>query len=147
MNDRAPLSGDVFIVDDNPVNIRRLSEVLKPAGAQIRAATTGARALEALRAQPADVVLLDVELPDSSGFAICEALLTDAGTRGLRVVFVTAHDSPLERSRAFRAGGADWMSKPFSDEEVLARVGTQLELARLAKENEALRRELGRSDR
>jgi two-component system sensor histidine kinase/response regulator len=142
---RASLSGDVFLVDDNPVNLRRLAEILKGAGVQVRAATSGARALDAIRAHPPDLVLLDVEMPGKSGYEVCEALAADPATRGLCVVFVSAHDSPFEKTRAFLAGGADYLTKPFDAEEVLARVATQLAVVRLTRENEALKAELSRA--
>lgn len=138
------LRGDVLLVDDNPVNLRLLSEILKPAGLTVRAATSGGRALEAARAQVPDLVLLDIELPDLSGFEVCEALCADPKTRGLRVIFVSAHDSLLGRSRGFRAGGVDYLTKPYEAAEVLARVATQLDIALLTRENEALRAEIAR---
>jgi len=142
VNESAPMMGDVFLIDDNPVNIRRLAEILKPAGVQVRAATSGARALEAIRAHPPDLILLDVEMPDKNGFEVCEGLAAEPATRSIRVVFISAHDDPMQKTRAFRAGGVDYIAKPFSTEEVLARVATQLALVRLTRENEALKREL-----
>jgi peptide deformylase len=134
------VTGDVLLVDDNPVNIRRLAEILKPAGVAVRAATSAVRALEAARAQPPDLVLLDVEMPDRNGFDVCAELAADPSTEGVRVVFVSAHDDRVQKSRAFRAGAVDWLTKPFDAEEVLARVATQLELVRLAREGESARR-------
>jgi CheY-like chemotaxis protein len=138
------LAGSVFAVDDNPMTLRRLVELLKSVGVSVRAATSGARALDAMRMQPPDVVLLDVEMPGQDGFQVAAQLRADPATTRVRIVFVSANDAAFERMRAFRASAADYLTKPFSDEEALARVGTQLELARLARENEALKAQLGR---
>jgi CheY-like chemotaxis protein len=126
------------------VNVRRLAEILKAAGIAVRAATSGVRALEAMREKAPDLVLLDVEMPGQDGWEVAAALRADERTRGLRVVFVSAHDGSLERARAFRSGAADWLTKPFDEAEVLARVATHLELVRLTKENAALRDELAK---
>jgi CheY-like chemotaxis protein len=138
------LTGDVFVVDDNPVNIRRITEILKSVGVAPRAATSGARALPAIREKCPDLLLLDVEMPGQDGWAVLDALRADERTRGIRVVFVSAHDSPIERARAFRSGASDWLTKPFDDAEVLARVAAQLEIVALSRENEVLRAELER---
>jgi CheY-like chemotaxis protein len=118
------VTGDVLVVDDNPVNVRRLAELLKAAGLSVRVAMSGARALDAIRAQMPDLVLLDVELPDRSGFEVSAELAASPATADLRVVFVSAHDGPIERARAFRAGG----------------------IARLRKENAALEARLDGRD-
>jgi PleD family two-component response regulator len=136
---------DVLVVDDNPINIRRLAEVLKRAGWKVRAATSANRALDAIREQPPDLVLLDIELPDRSGIEVCRELRQDPRTHGVRVVFVSSHDSAVEKARAYAAGGADYLLKPLDEQEVMARVATQLEVARLTRENEALRAELARA--
>ena len=133
------MTGDVFLVDDNPGNLRRLAEILKAAGVATRAATSAGRALAAVRTQPPDLVLLDIELPDGSGFDLCTELLAEPATKDLRVVFMSAHDGPLERARGFRVGGVDYLVKPYDEAEVLAKVATQLELVRLRRENAALR--------
>jgi CheY-like chemotaxis protein len=139
------LTGSVFAVDDNPVNLRRLVDLLKSVGLGVRAATSGARALEAMRLAPPDVVLLDVEMPGQDGFQVAAELRADPAMAAVRIVFVSANDGALERMRAFHASAADYLTKPFSDEEALARIGTQVEIARLARENEALRAELAGS--
>jgi CheY-like chemotaxis protein len=138
------ITGDVFAVDDNPVNVRRLVEVLRTAGISVRAATSGVRALEAMREKRPDLVLLDVEMPGLDGWAVHEALRASEELSGVPVVFVSAHDSVLERARAFRSGAADWLTKPFDEAEILARVTTQLQLVRLSNENAALRAELAK---
>jgi DNA-binding response OmpR family regulator len=100
------------------------------------------RALEAMRAQPPDLVLLDIELPDRSGLEVCRALLQEPATRGVRVVFISAHDGSAEKAAAYAAGGSDYLRKPFDAEEVRARAASQLAVARLQRENAALRAEL-----
>src|SRR5262249_8664596 len=95
-------------------------------------------ALEAIRAEPPDVLLLDVEMPDQDGYELCRQLKADPRTAAVPIIFMSAHDAASERQRAFAAGGADYLAKPFEGQEVLRRLDTQRELRRLVRENERL---------
>jgi signal transduction histidine kinase len=133
---------DVLIVDDQPANLAVLARLLTDNGFRVRAVPSGERALEAAQAARPDCILLDVNMPGLDGFATCEALQKSPTLRHVPVIFLTAHDDLEHKVRGFRAGGRDYVTKPFQAEEVLARVRHQLRLFHLERElrerNEAL---------
>ena len=112
----------ILAVDDQPTNLEVLARVLGEQGLKIRTVTSGARALEAARLSPPDCILLDVGMPGMDGYAVCGELQADDKLRHIPIIFLTAHDDPEHKVRAFAAGGRDYISKPFQAEEVLARV-------------------------
>ncbi len=137
---------EILIVDDKPANLRLLAQVLTEHGYQVRAMTSGARALESALATPPDLILLDIRMPELDGFAVCAALKAQAQTRDIPIIFISALDSVEDKLAAFRLGGVDYVTKPFQPEEVLARVKTHLTLRglqrRLQESNRRYRREL-----
>jgi CheY-like chemotaxis protein len=136
------MSGDIFIVDDSADNLGVLSGMLRAAGYSVRMANGGRRALEAIAARPPELVLLDINMPDMDGYAVCEALRSAPGSSDLPVIFLSALDDARNKVNGFRAGGVDYVTKPFQAEEVLARVEHHLGLARLRKELEERNRAL-----
>jgi sigma-B regulation protein RsbU (phosphoserine phosphatase) len=132
----SPLSApkaDLLIVDDKPANLRLLATMLVEQGYKVRSAINGPLALTATRAAPPDMILLDINMPEMSGFEVCERLKADEQTRDIPIIFVSALDETADKVRAFDAGGVDYITKPFHLEEVLARVETHLALRRLQK--------------
>jgi two-component system sensor histidine kinase/response regulator len=127
-------AGSVLLVDDQPANLAVLSKLLTEAGYKVRAVSSGERALEAARAAVPDCVLLDVAMPGMDGYATCAAFRADAALADVPIMFLTAFDDAAHKIQAFQAGGRDYISKPFQVEEVLARVGSQMRLARLERE-------------
>lgn len=127
---------DILVVDDTPDNLRLLSAILTADGYILRKALNGKRALSSARAEPPDLILLDVNMPDMKGYAVCKHLKADPKTCHIPVIFISALDDVLDKVRAFTVGGVDYITKPFQAEEVLARVGTQLKLSRLTQELE-----------
>lgn len=117
---------DILIVDDVPDNIRLLSNILEQHGYQTRKATRGTTALTAVRAKLPSLILLDVMMPDLSGYEVCRQLKLDAATAQVPVIFLSAADDVARKVQAFQAGGADYITKPFHIDEVLARVQHQL---------------------
>lgn len=134
--------GDVLIVDDNPNNLSLLTLMLRDAGYRVRIANSGQRALAAVDAQPPEIVMLDVSMPDLDGYAVCRALKAKSATRDIPVIFLSALDGVTDKIAAFKVGGIDYVTKPFHTEEVLARVETQLSLARLYRALAEKNREL-----
>jgi len=128
------MNGNLLVVDDSSINRELLSEMLRGAGYRVRVAGSGAEALEALRSDPPETILLDVQMPGMSGYEVCERLKRDARWRTIPVIFISALDDVAEKVRGFQAGGADYVTKPFEPPEVLARVGSQLGLHRLQRE-------------
>jgi sigma-B regulation protein RsbU (phosphoserine phosphatase) len=128
------LKGNLLIVDDKPANLRLLSAMLAEQGYKVRSAINGPLALAAAQAVPPDMILLDINMPEMSGYEVCEQLKAGAKTRDIPVMFVSALDQTQDKIRAFTAGGVDYITKPFQLEEVLARVETHLRLRRLQKQ-------------
>lgn len=131
MPDRNPL---VLIIDDNPVNLDLLGTLLRGAGCVTRAAISGKRALDVARLAPPDLMMLDISMPEMDGYETCRRFKSDPDLADIPVIFISALDDPLDKVKAFQAGGADYVTKPFQAEEVLARVKHQVTLSRLQKE-------------
>jgi signal transduction histidine kinase len=132
-----PASGDVLVVDDNPANLQLLETILQERGYSVRGALSGHVALRAARSRPPDIVLLDIRMPEMTGFEVCRELQADDRLRPVPVIFISAATDPDDKVRAFREGGRDYVTKPFQAEEVLARVETHLSLSRAQAELEA----------
>jgi diguanylate cyclase (GGDEF)-like protein len=139
-------NGDVFVVDDNPNNLALLAGLLRAADYKVRAANDGRRALQMIRTLRPEIVMLDVSMPGMDGYEVCRELKKDESLRDIPVIFISAHDDVLDKVTAFKAGGVDYVTKPFQAEEVLARVETQLGLARLRRELEEKNRKLERAN-
>lgn len=149
MNDRSVSSAkaDILIVDDNPDNVRFLSNLLVAQGYFVRKALSGQMAITGIQIQFPDLILLDVTLPEMDGFEICQRLKANAQTRSIPIIFLSALDSIADKVRAFQVGGVDYITKPFQFEEVLARIQTQLTLqtlqTQLRTQNDQLQQALG----
>lgn len=124
----------VLIIDDNPMNLDLLGSLLRGAGCVTRAAISGRRGLDVARLAPPDLIMLDITMPEMDGYTTCRALKEDPELRHIPVIFISALDDAMDKVRAFQVGGADYVTKPFQAEEVLARVRHQLALATLQRE-------------
>lgn len=134
--------GDILIVDDNPVNLDLLSGMLLDRGFRVRVATNGRRAISAAKSAIPDLVMLDINMPEMDGYEVCRQMKDDSSTRDVPVIFISALDNALDKVKAFSTGGADYVTKPFQFEEVLARIEIQLKISRLQKEMERKNTEL-----
>lgn len=131
----------VLIVDDTPSNISVLMEILRD-DYRVLAATNGAQALTIARGkQPPDVILLDVMMPEMSGYEVCQRLKADSATRMVPVIFVTAMNQTEDETQGFALGAVDYITKPVSAPIVKARVKTHLALFDQNRELERLVRE------
>ena len=117
----------VLVVDDERTIAELLTTALRFVGFEVRTAATGREALAAAADFHPELVLLDVMLPDLDGFEVCRRLRAD-GDR-VPVIFLTARDAPEEKVRGLTIGGDDYVTKPFSLEEVVARVRAVLRRA------------------
>ncbi|MBD8525378.1 diguanylate cyclase [Pseudomarimonas arenosa] len=122
---------DVLIVDDQPDNVVILAEALESADCRCRVATSGKRALAAVASKTPDVILLDILMPGLDGYEVCRQLKSKHETADIPVLFLSALDEPFDKLRAFEAGGADYVTKPFHIAEVRARVQVHVRLRRL----------------
>ena len=126
--------GDILIVDDTPENLRFLSTMLAEQGYEVRKALNGPMALATVEADPPDLILLDIKMPQMNGFEVCERVKSLESTREIPVIFLSALGDVFDKVKAFNVGGADYITKPFHFEEVLARVKNQLSLRHLQKQ-------------
>lgn len=147
MKKAEPSHGDILIVDDTPDNLRLLSAMLTRRGLIVRKALSGPRAIASVQADPPDLILLDIKMPDMSGYEVCQQLKADPDTQTVPIIFISALDDANDKVKAFAAGGVDYVTKPFQEAEVLARIENQLRLRRLQAQLESQNAELARSNR
>ncbi len=136
----------LLLVDDTPANLALLIDYLTKSDFQLFVAESGRSALERLHHLQPDLILLDVRMPDMSGFEVCKAIKANPQTRHIPVIFLTGREETADKLKGFAVGGVDYITKPLAEAEVLARVHTHLHLAqmqhRLSTENDALRQQL-----
>ncbi|MDJ1178463.1 response regulator [Roseofilum sp. BLCC_M91] len=125
---------DILIVDDTPVNLRLLADMLEERHYNVRKALNGNMALLATDKKLPHLILLDVNMPDMDGYQVCQQLKKSEKTRHVPVIFISALDQARDKIKAFQVGGVDYVTKPFAVEEVLARINHQLELQRLTND-------------
>ncbi len=133
MSAQPPSAATLLVVDDNPENLRLLSDMLAAAGYEIRIARSGAQALERAQCAQPDLILLDVMMPGLDGFEACRRLKAQTETQAIPVIFMTALAEPADKMRGFAAGAVDYIAKPFFQEEVLARIQLHLRLSMLTR--------------
>ena len=128
--------GNILIVDDNPENLTVLRQILTTHGYRVRAALSGEIALKSVQADPPDLILLDILMPEMDGYEVCSILKSNERTDQVPIIFISALTEVEDIVKAFQAGGIDYITKPFQIEEVLARVRTHLELQIAIREKE-----------
>jgi two-component system sensor histidine kinase/response regulator len=121
---------NILVVDDTPANLQLLVGMLKDQGFKVRPVPSGEMALRAVQASRPDLILLDITMPGMDGYQVIARLKADESTREIPVLFISALNDTADKVRSFRAGGVDYITKPFQLEEVEARVRTHLELCR-----------------
>jgi PAS domain S-box-containing protein len=126
----AASKGSILIVDDTPENLRLLSSMLKNQGYVIRAMINSTMAFKSIQTELPDIILLDINMPDMNGYDVCRQLKQAESTRDIPVIFISALDEVVSKVEAFRVGGADYITKPFQVEEVMARIENQLSIQR-----------------
>ncbi len=134
--------GSLLIVDDIPANISVLSESLEEAGFEVAIARNGERAIKKAEYANPDLILLDVMMPIMNGFDACKILKSKEKTKNIPIIFMTALTDTVDKVKGFELGAADYITKPFQYEEVLARVNAHINLRRLQKQLEEHSEEL-----
>lgn len=125
------LRGSILIVDDSLNNLLLLELILSRKGYKVEAASSGQLALDSVDLAQPDLILLDIMMPDMNGYEVCSRLKASDRTRGIPIIFLSAVVEASEKVKAFNAGGADYITKPFQTVEVVARVENQLRLREL----------------
>ncbi|NJM14274.1 MAG: hybrid sensor histidine kinase/response regulator [Bacteroidales bacterium] len=120
----------ILVVDDNLKNLQLAAQVLKEAGFLISLAESGEQAMAILQDQPIELILLDIMMPGIDGYQTCIEIKNDHNLKDIPIIFLTAKNQANDLVKGFEAGGADYVTKPFRKEELLARVKHHVELAR-----------------
>src|SRR5947208_9968411 len=124
----------ILVVDDMPVNVKLLADLLRVKGYTVVTAASGAEALVKVEKEQPGLVLLDVMMPGMSGYDVCRKIRENPATAMLPVVMVTALDPVQERVKGIDAGADDFLSKPINQPELLARVKSLLRIKLLHDE-------------
>ncbi|MEO7741439.1 MAG: response regulator [Usitatibacter sp.] len=142
-----PQARRVLVVDDVPSNVRMLAGLLKARGYEVITAASGQEGLDKSLSERPDIVLLDVMMPDLDGYEVCRAIRARPETQMLPIVMVTALDQPEERVKGIEAGADDFLSKPISQPELVARLRSLLRIKDYRETVERQARELAEWNR
>lgn len=145
-SDAVASKGTVLIVDDLPSSLRLLSQMLRDHGYQVINALSGEIALSQLKVAIPDVILLDIMMPEMSGYEVCQQLKSNPKTAEIPIIFLTAVTDLPEKIQAFKLGGDDYVTKPFYIQEVLLRIEHQITLKRQQKQLNYLNQKLSQSN-
>jgi len=134
----------ILVVDDTPLNVKLLADLLRVKGFTVTTAASGPEALDRIAAERPDLVLLDVMMPEMSGYEVCTRIRANQETARLPVVMVTSLDAVHERVKGIEVGADDFLSKPVNQPELLARVRSLLRIKELDDALTGLNRDLER---
>ena len=123
-----PNKGKILAVDDIPANLKVISETLHNAGYAVATAIDGARAIKRLQHYQPDLILLDIQMPGIDGFETCRRIKADQNTRHIPVIFITALSDTINKVKGLEIGGVDYVTKPFDQAELLARIKVHIDL-------------------
>jgi len=132
----------ILIVDDLPDNVKLLLTLLTKQGFKVLIATHGESALKKAESARPDLILLDIMMPDINGFEVCQRLKSVETTREIPIIFMTALTDIVDKVKGFQVGAADYITKPFQYEEVLARINTHLSIGQLQQQLQAQNQQL-----
>jgi two-component system, NtrC family, sensor kinase len=126
-------SSTILVVDDTPANLEVVCDILNDVGYEIATAIDGDRALKRVQTHPPDLILLDIQMPGINGFEVCRQLKADAETTQIPVIFMTALGDMDSKVQGFDLGAIDYITKPFQERELLARIKTHLQISQLTE--------------
>lgn len=135
MNDS---KGKILAVDDTPASLKLLTELLEQEGYEVLSAINGELALHCSLLEPPELILLDIRMPGMDGFEVCRQLKSKPATCDIPIIFVSALSDTNDKVEGFELGAVDFVTKPFQREELIIRVRTHLEMARLRNRLEFL---------
>lgn len=116
------MSHRILIADDEPNMLLSLEFLMRRAGYEVSTAADGQAALDAVEASPPDLVLLDILMPKKSGLEVCQAIRANPALREVKIVLLTAMARDVDRERGLALGADEYITKPFSTRELIARV-------------------------
>ena len=132
----------ILAVDDIPENLLLLCELLEERGYKVSLASDGELVLKNISESPPDLILLDIRLSGVSGYEVCSRLKANPKTKHIPIIFLSVLEDPKVKVKAFEVGGADYITKPFQVEEVIARIENHLTIQRQKQELEELQQHL-----
>lgn len=112
----------ILVVDDEPNIVLSLEYLMRQAGYEVSTAADGEQALEAIKAAPPDLVLLDVMMPKHDGYEVCQLVRNHPEWRGVKIVMLTARGREVEREKGLSLGADDYITKPFATQELIEKV-------------------------
>jgi len=137
----------ILVVDDQPINVQLLKRKMEREGLRVFTAFNGLDALELVKNEKPDLILLDVMMPDMDGIEVCQRLQADEETRGIPIIFITARTTKESKLEGLNVGAVDYITKPIDLDETLARVQTQLRFVTINRQVVDLTRRLEESRR
>jgi diguanylate cyclase (GGDEF)-like protein len=132
----------ILIVDDNPTNLGVLSDLLDDAGFEVWVAQNGENAIAKVERTVPDLILLDIMMPGIDGFTTCDRIKKKSATQDIPIIFMSALSDTIDKVKGLSIGAVDYITKPFEETEVLARVRVHLKLSQLMKTIEQQNQEL-----
>lgn len=116
------MAKNVLVVDDEPNIVLSLKFLMKQEGYEVRTATNGEEALQALTEQIPDLILLDVMMPKPDGYEVCQKIRATPEWKDIPVIMLTAKGRDIEKEKGFAMGADDYITKPFATKELVAKV-------------------------
>ena len=132
----------ILVIDDSPTNLEILHDVLGGAGYEVLVEMDGISGIEQVESNPPDLILLDVMMPKIDGFETCRRLQANPSAKDIPIIFITALTEPEEKVKGLSLGAVDYITKPFEQQEVLARISLHLKLRKLNVELDRQKQEL-----
>ena len=127
---------EILVVDDTPANLEVIIDTLSSAQYSVSAVTSGNRALKQLQRNAPSLILLDIQMPEMDGFETCQHIKANPDTANIPIIFITATSDTESIVKGFSLGAVDYLTKPFRETELLARVHTHLKLHILTEQLE-----------
>jgi DNA-binding response OmpR family regulator len=124
----------ILIIDDNPSNLKLLTKILFENNYTVRIAPSAKLGINSIMAESPDLILLDIKMPDIDGYTVCQQLKANTKTYDIPVIFISALEDVMNKVKAFKMGGVDYIVKPFAPLEVIVRIENQLQMIKKIQE-------------
>jgi two-component system, sensor histidine kinase and response regulator len=134
MNTRPRQPATILVTDDSPVTIQSITSILEENGYRVLTARNGTAALDLLKTELPDLIILDIDMPVLGGYDTCQKIKENDPTREIPVIFISGFDETFDKVKGFSCGAVDYLVKPVAREELLVRVHTHLTLRMMQKE-------------
>ncbi len=132
----------ILVIDDTPTNLEVLYQSLDQVGYEVLVEMEGQRGIQLAKSHEPDLILLDVMMPGIDGFETCQRLKAEPLIRDIPIIFMTALSDTLDKVKGLQLGAVDYITKPFHQEEVLARIQVHLKLRQMSQELEQQKQQL-----